>query len=235
MSESKNLNEHEPFDDSGRRSKFNRDNSIGSGKVRVYFRGLTDRLTAHINAADAIFGCVAWLTHPQILDALSHKSVAIVVQKEDFLRPDLGVKTNWKAELRSRYLRLKCASSRYAFENVISALSYAGDPTLHGVRCVGNYNREKSPAFPRMHNKFLIFCRHDLEATDEEPRPVPYGVWTGSFNLTFNAENSLENALYLEDQEVVSAYFNEFAQIVALSEQLDWENDWSAPEWRIGT
>ena len=233
MRNTTDLNSLEPNDDCGGSSKSNRDNSVVSGPVRAYFRDLPARLVAHIGEADAVLGCVAWLTHPAILDALNKKSVSIVLQKEDFLRPDMGVGNNWKRELRARYERLECLSSRYAFKNMVGGLSYGGDPTIDAVRCVGNFNREKSPAFPRMHNKFLIFCH--LESDGHEPVPVPYAVWTGSFNLTFNAANSLENAVYMEDPAIVAAYFQEFGQIMALSEPLDWESDWSAPEWRIGS
>jgi phosphatidylserine/phosphatidylglycerophosphate/cardiolipin synthase-like enzyme len=60
-------------------------------------------------------------------------------------------------------------------------------------------------------------------------------VWTGSFNLTFNAQQSLENAVLLREPALVEAYFHEFGQIMAISEQLDWESDWVEPEHRIGT
>lgn len=227
------LNALQPEDDGGGTSQSNRDNSIIAGSTRVYFRNLPTRLIEHIDKADAVLGCVAWLTHPAILDALSRKSVAIVVQKEDFLRPDIGASSTWKRDLRARYERLDCQSSRYAFKNMIGSLSYGGDPTVDAVRCVGNFNREKSPAFPRMHNKFLVLCRHENDG--HKPVPVPFAVWTGSFNLTYNAANSLENAVYLEEPAVVAAFFHEFGQVMALSEPLDWESDWSAPEWRIGS
>jgi hypothetical protein len=51
----------------------------------------------------AIFGCVAWLTLIPILKALSKcDNVQIIVQKEDFLRPDLDQNKNnkWKEDLR---------------------------------------------------------------------------------------------------------------------------------------
>lgn len=92
-----------------------------------------------------------------------------------------------------------------------------------------------------MHNKFLVFANYE-----EEPRAgehgswvetviKPYGVWTGSFNLTQNAERSFENAVYMTNKAIVRAYFEEFSQIMALSEPLDWSKDWMEPEWRIGT
>ena len=63
----------------------------------------------------------------------------------------------------------------------------------------------------------------------------PYEVWTGSFNLTYNASASLENAIVVKHPEIVWAYYREWEQIEAISEPLDWKSEWSAPEWRIGS
>lgn len=55
----------------------------------VFFRDLKTRLIEQINRADYVFGCVAWLTDHDILTALGKKrGVQLLVQKEDFLRPD---------------------------------------------------------------------------------------------------------------------------------------------------
>ena len=215
-----------------------RDNSLaGPDRVTsVYFRDLDKHLIDHINQADAVLGCVAWLTNGSILDALSRKSVvSIVVQKEDFLRPDTGNLKDWKNWLRRKYDSLKCDVDRYSFDNnIISHLSICSDPTIDPIRCAGNYNRDRMPAFPRMHNKFMVFAEI-VQSFDEEPSLNPYAVWTGSFNLTENSCSSLENALFITDPEIVQAYYKEFGQIVAISEELDWETDWMAPQWRIGT
>ena len=211
------------------------DNSIETEKISVYFRNIEERLLSHIKNADAVFGAVAWLTSDLILDELSKlKNVSIVVQKEDFLRPDLNVRGDWKNKLREKYDNLQCELTRYLFSNLIGSLSYCGDPSIDPVRCVGNNNKDKKPAFPRMHNKFLVFAKVE-EHKNEAPKIIPYSVWTGSFNFTKNATNSLENALYITVPEIVNAYFNEYSQIFAISEPLDWESDWSTPEWRIGS
>jgi phosphatidylserine/phosphatidylglycerophosphate/cardiolipin synthase-like enzyme len=70
---------------------------------------------------------------------------------------------------------------------------------------------------------------------DRNPQIIPERVWTGSFNLTDNSANSLENAVVLESRSLAQAYFHEWAQVVAISEQLDWTSDWIEPEWRIGS
>ena len=50
---------------------------------------------------------------------------------------------------------------------------------------------------------------------------VPRVVWTGSFNFTLNATNSFENAVVLHDPKIVNAFYQEWGQILALSEPLD--------------
>jgi len=231
-----NLNSVEPDNDRNFPLVVNRDNSTSStdGQVQVYFRNLSSALISEIKKADVVLGCVAWLTDFMIIDALREKDVAIVVQKEDFLRPDLGASSDWKKRLHAKYNTLSCNIMRFFFKNnMIGSLSVAYDPTIEPIRCVGNYNRDKSPAFPRMHNKFMIFAK--LTEVEGYPTVVPYAVWTGSFNMTLNAQRSLENAVLLKDSVLVDAYFREFGQIFAISEQLDWSSDWIEPELRIGT
>ncbi|SDT36401.1 phospholipase D-like domain-containing protein [Bradyrhizobium canariense] len=201
--------------------------------VEVLFRNLTEKLVEQISSADAVFGCVAWLTSMPVLNALAtKKAVGIVVQKEDFLRPDSG---DWKQKRqREAYAKLPkfiryslCQTGRY---------DYAGSPESDAVRCVGAHNSAKSAAFPRMHNKFLVFCRTvtvDEESSNEGYEP--YAVWTGSFNLTHNASNSLENAILIRDEKISTAFLDEFGLIFGLSEKLNWRQSWSAPEYRIGS
>ena len=223
------------------------DNSTRSadGSARAYFRDLEVHLVRHIREAPIVLGCVAWLTSDGILEALAgvQECVAIVVQKEDFLRPDLGTDDGWKRRLRARYDALKNPPDRWQWGGMLGSLSYGGWQEIEPVRCVGNHNRDRRPAFPRMHNKFLVFCQPRRISPEENGddgcfgifQPRPYAVWTGSFNFTRNAGMSLENALYLTDHQIVQAYFREWEQIEAISEPLDWEQDWSEPQWRIGS
>ena len=206
-----------------------------SGNVRVYFRNLEAELCDHIGGADLVVGCVAWLTNERILEALAgvRGGVAIVVQKEDFLRPDLRSGSAWKPRLRAAYDRLPRVPERHAWPGLLGAMSTCSDPRVQPVRCVGNYNRDRAPAFPRMHNKFLVFCRASRQGHDLNIEP--FEVWTGSFNLTYNASRSLENAVAISSERIARAYFAEWEQIEAISEPLDWHCEWSAPQWRIGS
>lgn len=215
------------------------DHSGASNNVEVYFRDIKNTLIKKIGAADCVLGCVAWLTDFDILDALAGvDNVSIIVQKEDFLRPDMGAREDWKKQIRKRYAALNCSLYRFDFgDTILSEMSYAGDPSMSGaVRCVGNVNTDKDPAFPRMHNKFLVFCKYKAPHPEGDyGRVIPYAIWTGSYNLSKNAGYSFENGMYITDPVIVNAYYQEWAQITALSEDLDWFADWVAPEWRIGT
>ena len=93
------------------------DNSTSSTKgVSVYFRDIKSKLLSHIAEADAVFGAIAWFTEYDILDALGKLSnVSIIIQKEDFLRPDIGKhwnKLEWKQLLsnKSNYYNRRIAS-----------------------------------------------------------------------------------------------------------------------------
>jgi hypothetical protein len=238
-----------------------------AGTTCCYFKRLDFWLTHHIQRADFVFGCVAWLTEAGILSELAKKhGVCLLVQKEDFLRPDVGQTRRGAMEhIRARYAALPSVSRR-EFHGLGSQLSTNSGGDEGAVRCVGVRNRNARAA-PRMHHKFALFAKkttqaHEWRSDDfltcplgSEPEPgfdfeelrelffeyvavdwfVPYAVWTGSFNWTYNAGNSLENAVLLQDPEIVAAYYREFQQVLAFSEPLDWTSDYVEPEWRIGT
>ena len=240
-----NLNEYQLHRSFFHQHKIEDNSTVGDSGVVVYFRNLEKKLISHIDKAHSVFGAVAWLTNGPILDAMSRKEhVQIVVQKEDFLKPDLkdSCREHFTKKLRERYARLNCNILRGEFEYWLLGLTIMCqnntkkiDDSLDAVRCVGNYNKDKKPAFPRMHNKFLVFA--DVEVASDFGYPVnvikPYAVWTGSFNFSHNGSNSLENALYITDQKIVDAYFKEYTQIAAISEPLDWTNVWMSPEWPL--
>lgn len=206
---------------------------IETKEIEVFFKNIKEVLCHKIATSKLVVGCVAWLTDTDILNALAKTKASIIVQKEDFLRPDST--GDGKDHLRALYSKIDSTCERYSFENtVLPKMSYCGDPCLGGIRCVGNHNKDKNPAHPRMHNKFVIFCKWEKKGNGVRV-VVPESVWTGSFNFTHNAGNSFENAILIHNKEIATAYFKEYAQIAALSEPLDWESEWIAPEWRIGS
>jgi len=210
--------------------------------IEVLFRNQEQRLLELIHEFKdgGIFGCIAWLTSFPVLKALGQcKNVSIIIQKEDFLRPDLNTQTSptWKTELQHLYHDVTCTIERHQFLPPMGNLSVAHDPEVDGIRCVGNYNADKRPAFPRAHHKFLVFCK--VVSDDYTCTYTPVSLWTGSFNITHNSTQSFENALYFTDASgsnpIIDAYLKEHHQLFCLSEPLNWENEWTSPEFRIGT
>lgn len=225
------------------------DFSCEEGDAQVYFKDLRKRLIQHIRATDVVVGCVAWLTDHEILRAFSGKrAVSIIVQKEDFLRPDIGAAANFRSRLRTAYEALPHFGLLFSPDTQPSPIVFGtnthGSRSIEPVRCVGHHNRAEHSAWPRMHHKFLVFCDVVESLPFESWRGGgfaessilrPRAVWTGSYNFTENGSRSLENALYLDRPRIAAAYFREWGQIAALSESLDWTSDWLAPDRRIGS
>lgn len=192
--------------------------------VTAYFSDHKKYLIEKIKDASEVFGCVAWLTDPDILTALEPKTVQIVIQKEDFLRPDTEQgDMGFAKALRIRYEKL---SSGLDLHDISSLIKHCHeDESVDSIRCMGNVNLDKNPSHPRMHNKFLVFCKRDK----------PYAVWTGSFNFTKCSTMSMENAVYIEDMAIAKRYYDEWFRIFMLSEKLNWKKEWCRPEFHIGT
>ena len=211
-------------------------------RVTALFGNLENSLCQVIRQADFVIGCVAWLTNRNVLRALSvpREGVQLVVQKEDWLRPDCSGSRaeSWKSGLREAYDDLECRIDRWSMSSMLGmpTLSAGWDVDESAVRCAGNHNSARHPAFPRMHHKFFVFCDVVLDEKYSMPCSItPRSVWTGSFNPTANGTRSRENAVLIESDGIAAAYAREWFQVYAISEQLDWESDWCAPEYRIGT
>ncbi len=198
-------------------------------RVEAVFTDLERRLCLEIVKADAVVGCMAWLTNKNVLTALAAiDTVSILVQKEDFLRPDVG---NWS---RDKLLSLYSALPVGCRYDVGVSYSACSESVLAPVRCVGLSRR--GPAVPRMHHKFMVFCRFTGEDPISGQRETEsYAVWTGSFNASENGTRSLENAVIIESPVVAAAYMEEWRTLFGISEPLDWESPWVQPEYRIGT
>jgi hypothetical protein len=206
----------------------NKKDTFSGVDVEVHFSGIKEHYLDLIRTHDAVFGCVAWLTDGDFLYEASKKRSAFVIQKEDFLRDDgVARDRSFKNYIRSKYSKLK-GTEKHFFHNALSSMSYCGDPGLDGVSCFGM--SEKSMKRPNMHHKFLVFCD-----TEENESHVPKVVTTGSYNITANARNSLENIVTIKSEEVAEMYYQWFGAIASMSEPLDWKNEYINPRWRIGS
>ncbi|MEC5387736.1 phospholipase D-like domain-containing protein [Uliginosibacterium sp. H3] len=195
------------------------------GSIRVYFRNVKKRLIDHINEADVIFGCVSWITDMEIIKAMQKKCVMLVVQKEVFLKPSANGNA-WMQALQAEYAKLSCCLELHSIDNAIGEKAYYFFDPADPVTCVGSIKSKEEFAHPLMHNKFLVFAKWNESMPTKTDR---YAIWTGSFNFSSNASVSLENSLYINNSEIVEAYFQEFGQIWMLSEPLDWTSESVAP------
>jgi hypothetical protein len=209
---------------------------IGDNKdIEVYFKNIENIICEKIKKHKYIVGCVAWLTNKKILKELSNKDkeVLIIVQDEDFLRPDTyfdGNKEKFKKTILEYYNKIKKDGTITLGD---LGISYAYSPDC-GIRRCGFINKNKLPAFPRMHNKFIVLG-NDERVRDDDGNFMFLGrnyteVITGSFNYTENSTNSLENIICVKDKKIVHSYYAQFGEIALISVELDWKGDWNPDE-----
>ncbi len=211
--------------------------------VESFFKDLDKALIKKIEKADAVVGCVAWMTHHGILDALARceHGVSIVLQKEDFLRPDYGSITESSSELQEKYSKLMPISNfgESSFRKKAEYLGVSLDDDWYrrssewldiSMRCVGYLKGNKEFTLPRMHHKFLVFCKYVEHEESGMDYYVPYAVWTGSFNMTVNGTKSLENAVYIQNEKLARSFYGEWFNMLMISESLDWSSEWVEPD-----
>ena len=242
---------HIPINDDGTQIS-QEDFSTESGTVTVIFRNHLENLAELIQRAAAMnlacVGAIAWLTDPHILYQLTKLRTHIIVQKEDFLRPDVDQDNPYREMLlRADYDDIKGLETRYDLPGIYSSLSFATDPTLEGVRCLGN-RPEPGVASPNAQQVFRVLQhRYDLSSrlhfkgtrrTLPECPPTPMAAPVRVDRLVQRHHKwpqLMGNSLIIQDVTIAQAYLDEWCQLLALSEKLDWEDPYVTPQWRIGT
>lgn len=203
------------------------DHSYKNGDITVHFRNLKESLLSEINDSEIVLGAVAWLTDHDILEAISKKPCQLVLQKEDFLRPDMEVSLSNKSklELKKAYDKISFEYTSINFSNKVLELSYDEIFDIEPVRCFGYLTDKYRHCSPKMHNKFLIFAKFDTDSKKIKATKV----WSGSANLTEMSMHSLENAILIEDEVIAAQYLKEYEYIYYLSESLNWDSTWTSP------
>lgn len=216
---------------------YERTKKFKNEKFEICVDGIEAFVISKIKEYDAVCGCVAWLTNKNIINELSKKkNCQLLVQKEDFLRPDNNVKT--KPQYWKLYKKIKGIEYK---EHFGLSFDFCACEPIEGVRCVGTYNKS-TRTYEKMHHKFIVLYEETeqmVEFGENEYYPrayfIPKAVITGSFNYTDNGTNSLENVIYIKDEDVARFYHNEYYHVLMLSEKLDWTSNYSEPQFRIGT
>lgn len=200
--------------------------SFVNALVKPVFRDIEQQLVECIEQADVVVGCMAWLTNKRILKALSNKTkgVQIVVQQEDWLRPDTEDWTMRKQ--RELYRQLNGIPNSYAQVNWCAGIQ------IQPIRLSGTPKNSQRNN-PKMHHKFLVFCRSSDSWVSEAE-----SVWTGSFNATQNATCSLENGLLINSPEIANIYMQEWRQVLMTSTTIgleDWDKEYGDDYLRDGS
>lgn len=229
------------------------------GNTEIIFRNIKQRLLNIINSLPngwVVIGCVAWLTDFDILRALKRKCIGIVIQKEEFLRPDkiLASKTEfikWSKLLLDLYEQTTQFTAppmhfpKFEFKTRLDELTGYQHANAGNIRCIGYVapNRSEKSTIPLMHHKFLVFVEIQKKIvpkysdTEEIEVLIPKFVWTGSFNMSTNASKSLENVVILRDPKVLESYCKEWANLYFNSESLNWQDEYFYPndDFRVHT
>lgn len=184
----------------------------------AHFGDLLPALLDFIERSEAIAGCVAWLTSDRVIEMMSSRPVALVLNKEWMLRSgDTSAKA---VRQRARLAQLSGGLLASGFPSPLSDVAPART-RLDAVRVAGHSPRVRNLNSPLMHHKFIVRLQGGK----------PVAVWTGSFNFTANASSSLENAVEIHDPAIAAAYLAEFARVAAIAEPMEFAAGKSDPSF----
>lgn len=165
-----NLNTTDPIDDGFLKLDDNKiENQVAS--VSSYFRNLKDEIVDYVEKADAVFGCMAWLSHREIIDSLVRKeNVSIVVSEKSQAKSMQALKAhrNW---LKLAHLESN-NNAFFAFLNQmnVGVEEPSADAEIDSVRRLvphsllppaksNTMGGESGVDEALMHNKFLVFAK----------------------------------------------------------------------------
>lgn len=196
------------------------DHSTPNLLLRDHVAGLQTLLAPFCAAGGFVVGCVAWLTHPDLLHLLLRARragalVQFVVTKEAYLRQ----KTNAARRRYDELAELTAAELR-ALRGAAAAPA-AGPEAC--VRCLGLAGGHRHQA--RMHHKFVVAGRVAADGSGLQPEVAALG----SFNWTANATKSLESVAVLRGPAECAALVREYRQVAAASEPCHYRTRAPAP------
>lgn len=163
-----------------------------------------------------VIGTVAWLTDFNILDVLKQKQgICIVTQKETY-NTRASSNDRWKTMIREKY----SAMPKFNWEKLyvkehktmlqIAPIQFFQKICKEqSIRTAGDRVGKKNDGGILMHEKFILILDANMNFV---------GTWTGSFNFSKRASQSLENVMYTPDKRVSEVYFQEFLRNLLISE-----------------
>jgi hypothetical protein len=174
--------------------------------VNIFHSNLHQHFTTIMNKYGRnriVVGCMAWLTSDELINTIScAKQVALVVNDEDYSKWGSGCVTRQKYQKLPGFKRPFSEIWGNKITTPLNILNKIYEP----VRCFGSDGRHHFS--PIMHIKTLIICDDD---------DMPRWVWQGSMNFTKNSQNNLENAVFIDDQNIALSSFLNFGNIFIFS------------------
>lgn len=181
-----------------------------------------------------VLACMAWFYNKPILNAFirSAKRSLVVVNDEDYsLRQDVlplyDALPPFDEPLHRAFSHIeKSALNSLDRDQKGRKLSQCSFKSAVYASGTGILNGESSGPSSLMHNKYFIFFKSRQMKTGPgyEGRrmvDIPCAVLTGSFNATQNANRSLENVVFIEDEKIAMHFFkNDFSMIFMHSRPL---------------
>lgn len=200
----KNLNNADPFMDEF--IQFN-DNGILNrvASVSVYFRNQKQSLIAEIEKADAVFGCIAWLTDTDLIKALVQKEVVSIVVNDFNIKnlkkikdlkdlKDLKDKKNW---LKLRDLSNPSNHFYSLINNSHRTDNKKADDCLESLLHLvptdvptADAQQSAVTSYEKMHHKFLIFAKISFDL-EELNASSDYYYASANASRKFSAEEFL--------------------------------------------
>ena len=211
-------------------------------KVVVHFQNIREHLRAYIKEAHYCIGAVAWLSDLDILDDLRNKKGVHIIIQNDTMATRRNRFDRFREILRAKYRALPFfpwAEWEKAYPSAMPAAMSKNPPSricekdtcsirIAGKRiCKSNNSNtntktitlqkagggvQESEQQAMMHHKFLFYLNE---------RGIIYAMSTGSYNFSKNASNSYENLLYISDDRVARAYFDEYLEVLSHSMPLN--------------
>jgi hypothetical protein len=207
-------------------------------KVTIFFENLggsvSNIIKKYSSSEYLTLGCVAWLSSPEIISALlESENVQIIVQKELRIK-EKNYYSNYEG-LGELYKKIKCGLPLNSFIEPIKLLR--GEKKVDAVRCIGVCDGIDRTNTPRMHHKFLVFCKINRDMNGNVIDYYPVALWNGSYNFTKNGSRSLENGTFYSDESGKNPYFwgflDEHHKLFCNSESIDWKTSHPNPDYRI--
>ena len=190
--------------------------------IRVYFSNIEAKLISHIDASTYCVGCVAWMTNRHIIEAMANLKGCMMVVQNDCINTNQArlykklphLYNNIPADLVNKIMQGKYHTLQRLF-HICQAT-----PNDDAV-CLCGFDKPSGTMYqphqqPLMHHKFLVFFNSQLRIK---------GVWTGSYNFTFNANQSFENGIFITDKNTIMKYLKEFILVMQSSHHLSHVNN----------